>query len=771
MAHTFDVMLLERRDTEGIKHEDWERYLFESFLADKPYDQLAREILTADGSDPKTRSAVKFYLERNGDPNLLTRDVGRIFFARDLQCCQCHDHPLIEHYHQADYYGLYAFLQRGYLTLDPTKPENKGKPVYFGERAEGASPATFQSVFDPKKTKHGTRPRLPGDTEIDEPYYPVGTEYELAAAGAAYQRPKYSRRARFGDEILNSNNAAFRRNIVNRLWAHMFGQGLFEPLDLDHPDNPPANPALLNLLADEFVSMGYDIKVFLREIALTAAYQRSFELPRDPANEKVPAAIARKKFESQQKSLASSVAELTAQIKSVEASLDPMRKSAEAIGEELTKAEAKAQDAKKAFDAASEALTKTKTDADARQIAADALADAATKTRRALKSLPGDKLLADAANLFQVRAKSLAAETVKLRTTEKSQRAAATAAEQKLKGEQQKLTQIAARLESAQSKYAPIARKLAETNAHRRGLLTRMNAVKQAAAAAKSVETFVARRAAAAEGLRAAEEARAHHVRSKQLVSVWASLASARVSQGARTRQLAKDNGKPRDRQTNPQLNADLVAAKKALAVASEQLAAAESRARGLAGAADSELAVVSRHWSARFSAASVKPLTPEQLGWNTLQVLGVIARERLAAETDLRKRNIEPTPAQLELETDRRLSGPIARFVSLFGAAAGQPQRGFFATVDQALFFSNGGEVRSWLAPSQGNLCDRLLKRKDSSALANELYLSVVTREPLPEETAEIERYLAERPKDRPAAVQEIVWALLASSEFRFNH
>ena len=84
---------------------------------------------------------MKFYLERNGDPNLLTRDVGRIFFARDLQCCQCHDHPLIEHYHQADYYGLLAFLQRGYLTLDPTKPENKDKPVYFAEKAEGAAPA------------------------------------------------------------------------------------------------------------------------------------------------------------------------------------------------------------------------------------------------------------------------------------------------------------------------------------------------------------------------------------------------------------------------------------------------------------------------------------------------------------------------------------------------------------------------------------------------------------------------------------------------------
>ena len=183
MTHVFDVMFLERRNSDVIRQEEWEQYLFESFASNKPYDQLAREILAADGTDPKLRPAVKFYLERNGDPNLLTRDVGRIFFGRDFQCCQCHDHPLIDHYHQADYYGLFAFLQRGYVTVDKTKPENKDKPAYFGEKADGA--ATFQSVFDPKKTKHGTRPRLPGGVEIDEPYFPIGAEYQVAVAAAA----------------------------------------------------------------------------------------------------------------------------------------------------------------------------------------------------------------------------------------------------------------------------------------------------------------------------------------------------------------------------------------------------------------------------------------------------------------------------------------------------------------------------------------------------------------------------------------------------------
>jgi len=153
------------------------------------------------------------------------------------------------------------------------------------------------------------------------------------------------------------------------------------------------------------------------------------------------------------------------------------------------------------------------------------------------------------------------------------------------------------------------------------------------------------------------------------------------------------------------------------------------------------------------------------------LQVLGVTAQQRAAVEAELRKKNVPFTSAQIEWETDQKLQAPIARFVGLFGSAAGQPQRGFFATVDQALFFSNGGELRSWLAPASGNLVDRLLKLNESPALADELYLSVVARQPSREEVAEVEHYLAERPKDRTAAVQELVWAILASSEFRFNH
>ncbi len=57
------------------------------------------------------------------------------------------------------------------------------------------------------------------------------------------------------------------------------GRGLVHPVDLHHSENPPADAELLDLLAREFVAMRYDMKAFLRELALTRVYQRSSEPP------------------------------------------------------------------------------------------------------------------------------------------------------------------------------------------------------------------------------------------------------------------------------------------------------------------------------------------------------------------------------------------------------------------------------------------------------------------------------------------------------------
>ena len=74
-------------------------------------------------------------------------------------------------------------------------------------------------------------------------------------------------------------------------------------------------------------------------------------------------------------------------------------------------------------------------------------------------------------------------------------------------------------------------------------------------------------------------------------------------------------------------------------------------------------------------------------------------------------------------------------------------------------------------LAPHEGNLVDRLLKLNDSAALADELYLSVLTRKPTDEERTTAVEYLEKNQERRQAAVTNLAWSLLACTEFCVNH
>ncbi|MFO1094440.1 MAG: DUF1549 domain-containing protein, partial [Planctomycetaceae bacterium] len=113
MAEFLDITLMERRANTVIPQDEWMAYLVQSARANKPWNQYAKELLTADGTDDDPRAAARFLLDRGSEPNLITRDVGRIFFGRDIQCSQCHDHPLIDDYLQVDYQGLYTFFAAG----------------------------------------------------------------------------------------------------------------------------------------------------------------------------------------------------------------------------------------------------------------------------------------------------------------------------------------------------------------------------------------------------------------------------------------------------------------------------------------------------------------------------------------------------------------------------------------------------------------------------------------------------------------------------------
>jgi hypothetical protein len=271
MQYLLDWILMERRASENVPSAAWQAYLRQAAVENRPWDQLAHEILIeGGGGDSNTRPRARFYLDRDFDVTVVTRDVGRIFMGKDLECAQCHNHPVVDAYLQRHYYGLKAFLDRSYVFTDP-----KSKKKSLGEKAEGD--VTFTSAFDDTKGK--TSPRILDLAEIIDPDG-SNKEYVTKPGKSAGGVPRYSRRRQLGIAVTAEQNRAFRLNIANRLWAAMMGRGLVEPLDLAHAANPPSHPELLDLLGDQLHDHGYDMKWFLGQLARTRTYQRS-SLTRD----------------------------------------------------------------------------------------------------------------------------------------------------------------------------------------------------------------------------------------------------------------------------------------------------------------------------------------------------------------------------------------------------------------------------------------------------------------------------------------------------------
>jgi len=281
MQEAFTVMLLERRVGKTIADEHWEKYLQESFAQNKPLDQLVRELLGADGTDAKSRPAMKFFLARSAtNHQRLALDVSRLLLGRNIECAQCHDHPTIDDYRQADLFGLVAFLNRSYLYKD-----KKTMETFFAEKGVGEL-VEFTSVFTAETGKTG--PRLPGRPEIKVPAFEKGQELKTKAVEGKPPVPKFPLRARLASEMTHPQHLAFKMNLANRLWAMMMGRGLVHPLDMHHSQNPPSHPQLMEDLANELGVMKFDLKAFLRELSLSETYQRSSDAGSALDAKKVP---------------------------------------------------------------------------------------------------------------------------------------------------------------------------------------------------------------------------------------------------------------------------------------------------------------------------------------------------------------------------------------------------------------------------------------------------------------------------------------------------
>jgi hypothetical protein len=215
-------------------------WIRDSLLDNKPYDVFARDIVAASGE--VTQNPPVAWYRQVRDTTAQLEDTAQLFLGMRLQCAQCHHHPY-EKWSQQDYYGFAAFFSQV-----GRKASGPGEEVIFHRRG----PATAQN----KKTKQNVKPAGLGA--------PVA---ELA--------PDDDPREALADWMTQKNNPYFAKSLVNRYWKHLFGRGLVDPEDDLRETNPPTNPELLDALADDFVSSGYDLKHLLKTICESRVYQLS----------------------------------------------------------------------------------------------------------------------------------------------------------------------------------------------------------------------------------------------------------------------------------------------------------------------------------------------------------------------------------------------------------------------------------------------------------------------------------------------------------------
>lgn len=84
------------------------------------------------------------------------------------------------------------------------------------------------------------------------------------------------RRLAFAQWLVGEQNPMTARVLVNRIWLHHFGRGLVNtPSDFGSLGEKPTHPELLDWLAYDFRSHGWDVKRIHRQIVLSAAYRQS----------------------------------------------------------------------------------------------------------------------------------------------------------------------------------------------------------------------------------------------------------------------------------------------------------------------------------------------------------------------------------------------------------------------------------------------------------------------------------------------------------------
>jgi hypothetical protein len=260
-----------------VNRAGMQQYLRESFQYNKPYQELARELITATGScrpgEKDFNGAANFLVDKLAEGGILaTAKTSQIFLGMAVQCTQCHDHPINE-YKQSQFWELNAFFrQTAAERVDYGEDDYSGRVVnrdFAGETGDAKKADIFYELRNGKMKV--AYPVFVDGTSLAALYADRGEDF-----GDRGYLADINRREELAKLVLESRE--FDRAIVNRMWGHFLGFGFTKPVDDIGPHNTPSHPELLYQLGTAFRVAGFDLKQLMRWIVLSAPYSLSSQI-------------------------------------------------------------------------------------------------------------------------------------------------------------------------------------------------------------------------------------------------------------------------------------------------------------------------------------------------------------------------------------------------------------------------------------------------------------------------------------------------------------
>lgn len=285
---------------EAWRFREW---VIHSFNSDKPWDNFVREQIAGDLLEAKNAArktehllgtgylALSHVLAVDRDKERLKLDtideqldvIGRTFLGIQIGCARCHDHK-IDPFPTADYYAMAGILRStktvkasaSQETLETEGAELNHRDESLPLWMQGGKGVKIHSASD-EEIPRDEPIHLRGELDMLGDVVPRGFPTMLAPVDAPLIPAGVSGRSELADYLLDETNYLPARLIVNRVWHHVFGQGIVRTTDnFGLTGDLPSHPELLDILAVKFrTEHEHSFKSLIRELVTTKAFRRS----------------------------------------------------------------------------------------------------------------------------------------------------------------------------------------------------------------------------------------------------------------------------------------------------------------------------------------------------------------------------------------------------------------------------------------------------------------------------------------------------------------